>query len=234
MSNNTSKISDALAFLDAEAKKDTLQTLYVLLNKKILIPKYRDITIPIDSIGALGYKNIDFDQFVTEFNTYNAEEYNRFINMDIDLTKIFMEMTYSIGKRKRYKRIKKISGIIYKDFILECKRNDIKVEYPNFEKALKILFHAYKETLINVRRRLSVEHFNKIPDELIIKIGEEEKSVKTVYVLDEKKSYYCLDKNIHLTSDDLRAIQHSIVPYIFKDLFLRMAKSKRRFHYGGK
>ena len=219
------KDSVELFAADPRAFKSFIESLYAFSLKGLSKRKDRDIKIILTDIQALGQSNQSYCDWRDEFNHHNATQYDTFLADDVDFAGTIKEMRGILrgGKKKNHKRSKKITTRLYKDVKKVCITYGISpVRHYEFCLALRVGFFAYREAIINIRRRLCSELYQLIPATLsIIKSGKKY-AIKDLYKesqVNNNKTSYHLDPEIDFSKEDLRNIQLELYPHIFKSIY---------------
>jgi len=148
------------------------------------------------------------------FNDWNSDAVDEQMSYNDDLTNAVKSV---VTKRniRRVKRAKKQSSRIWREVNRMWKQGFYGRD-EEIHKAIDLLHKAYRETFINVRTKLRPELYACIPDTLVISLPSRKEIVKNLYVFDDSRKAYILNKDIIYSAKDLRELQFLIAPYVFK------------------
>ena len=227
---NYSIIKDAVELIapDPHALMEYMVSFYAYSLKGLTKRKERDLQIIATEMQVLGESNKVYLEWRDDYNEYNIIGFDDFMEDDKDFAEAIKKMRgiFKGGKRKNYKRLKKKTTRLHKDIMKICTTNKISVEkHQEFYVGLRAGFFAYREAMVNVRRRLSDELYQLIPDTLSIEKEGKKYKIKDLYketISHNFAPYYCLDDKIKLTKDDLRRIQLEIYPHLFRHVYKRI------------
>lgn len=160
--------------------------------------------------------------FVLFKDDYNSKTVYIMRHLSEDSKKLIRRVVYATNC-KSIKRAKKNASRIRKEMKKVYNLCFSKVVNKNeFLDAVDIFYYAIKDTFIISRRRLSVEAYNAIPDNLteVCVSNNMTYLIKDAFVLNQATGKYHFSDTlsnpaIHLTNSDLRNINRTIAQYIF-------------------
>lgn len=188
------------ALFDAQSLSYRLTTIKSFRNEPILIGENEP--------------NTYYSDLRVIYNEWNSNAVDKQISNDDDLTIAVKAVVRTRGIR-RVKKAKKQSSRVMREVNKMWKQGLYGKDRSIYE-AIKLLHMAYRETFLNVRTKLRAELYNSIPDDLCITLSTRKEIVRNLYEYDKLTDRYILNKNLVISSRDIRMLQFLIAPYLFE------------------
>lgn len=190
--------------------------------RKILVHAYRNTRIPKINVNNNYYTSLE-----TSFNNWDAAAIEFEFSNNTDLAKAVNCVVKFKGKRPR--QAKKNSTRVMREVNRMWKQGFYNSKDLELKKALVLIHKAFREAFINIRKVLTEDIYNCIPDNLTIDLKGSKQNIKSLYYFDASVGKYRLRSDIKLSPTDLRKMQLTIVPYVFEKIY-----GKYLYGLGGK
>ncbi len=181
----------------------------------ISLNKYRNE--PINIGENQNKQNNYYNTLRLIFNDWNTDAVDEQMSYNDDLTNAVKAVVTTRGIR-RVKRAKKQSSRVWREVNRMWKQGFYGKD-EEIHKAIDLLHKAYRETFINIRTKLRPELYSCIPDTLIISLTNRREIVKNLYIFDDSRKAYILNKDLISSTEDLKKLQFLIAPYVFKAIY---------------
>ena len=189
---------------------------YKILQKKT----DRDLSLIIgDSPNEFRLNNRYYNELKRIFNLWNSQAVEDQMKEDDDLCKA-VKTTVRLKALKRIRRVTKQTTRVRREVNKRWKQG-LYGKNREIRRAINLIHSAYRETFVNVRKRLIKDAYDCIPDTLTITIQGKKEFIKYLYEYDAACNLYVLKSNIITSTEKLRELQMIIAPYIFNTIFLR-------------
>jgi hypothetical protein len=134
------------------------------------------------------------------------------------------------GEADNLRRRKKRESRVYKEVILQFKAGMYGDKSDKLYDALLSFHYAFRESFIKIRSHINKEQYDLLPENLKITLEDNTThTIMSLFIWDKRNNFY-LDRDKKFTKKDLRRIQLTIAPFIFRKHILFIIKYMRGEH----